>query len=276
MKKIISLLFAAIMSLCLLCGCENEEVDEWAKEKEIREKSTISELEDAYAEEMLTKDDLKDLAYHINYEVAYEGEIDEDAEWSIKARNIKIRKVYGCYSGNYVVTIETIYTTTWAVDPTSRWAEIEGVDFFYDSYDEFYVIVGNEWRKAHYDKGSLPKIEKVYKDGLLTKDDLKDLALHFNHGIAYEGEITDETELAIREDIARQCRELNAYPYQDTEADEVRIYKVYGYYSGIYIVKADLTFICYPGVVLPPRWTEIDGVDFFFGAFDDFYVCKID
>ncbi len=293
-KKAISLIFAAMMSLFVLCSCG----DEWEKEKEIREKSSLTEIEEAYESgyfrrgDMLTKDNLIDLAYHINNGIAYEGEVDEETKQAIKeyiARQLKstppyiseakadgvtIQMIYGCYSGIYIVKAETIYTTHSTDVPPPLWAEIDGVAFFYEADDDFYMYIGNEWKKAHYDKGSLPKIEKVYEEGLLTKNDLKDLAYHINNGIAYEEEVGEETKQAIKEDIARQLREGSS-PIPEAEAEGITIEIIYGHYSESYVVVADTIYFNFPAVVMPDRWTEIDGVEFFYPAYFYLFVCKI-
>jgi len=131
-----------------------------------------------------------------------------------------------------------------------------------------------EWASSARE-GALPEISEAYENGWITKKDLKDIAKRIYKHIEYEEELDEETDLAIREDIARQLREDSSDPFPEAEADGVRIVTVYGHYSECYVVDVRVVYYNFPTDV--PFWrAEIDGVEFYYVGYPDIFVCKID
>lgn len=108
-------------------------------------------------------------------------------------------------------------------------------------------------------KGELLGLKEAYDRGLLTEDDLQEIANYHNDAIAYPESIPDDIAGLIKETYLYQLRNENGA--EDATVGDIDIKKYYGEYDGAYVVIIDDDFVFDPADV-SYRTEEIAGEEF--------------
>ena len=114
-------------------------------------------------------------------------------------------------------------------------------------------------------KGELLGLKEAYDRGLLTEDDLQEIANYHNDAIAYPESIPDDIAGLIKETYLYQLRNENGA--EDATIGDIDIKKYYGKYDGAYVVIIDDDFVFDPADV-PYRTEEIAGEEFEYVGYD--------
>lgn len=114
-------------------------------------------------------------------------------------------------------------------------------------------------------KGELLGLKEAYDRGLLTEDDLQEIANYHNDAIAYPESIPDDIAGLIKETYLYQLRNENGA--EDATVGDIDIKKYYGEYDGAYVVIIDDDFVFDPADV-PYRTEEIAGEEFEYVGYD--------
>ena len=105
--------------------------------------------------------------------------------------------------------------------------------------------------------GNFYTLEEAYNNGLLTKENLEEIAYYINENLNYPKALNRITEKKIKNDMAYKIScEMNI---EKAEARDVFIKAYYGEYSGCYVVRIDYEYWAYPAFPVN-KWLEIDGV----------------
>lgn len=105
--------------------------------------------------------------------------------------------------------------------------------------------------------GEFYTLEEAYNNGLLTKENLEEIAYYINENLNYPKALNRITEKKIKNDMAYKIScEMNI---EKAEARDVFIKAYYGEYSGCYVVRIDYEYWAYPAFPVS-KWLEIDGV----------------
>ncbi|MDE7379459.1 MAG: hypothetical protein K2N14_00260, partial [Clostridia bacterium] len=121
-------------------------------------------------------------------------------------------------------------------------------------------------------KGELYQLKVAYEMGLLTKDDLEQIAYYNNNNIDCPESLEEPIAKAIKEAEAERLRTDKANPLPEAKAEGVTIHRYYGCYSGNYAVKTSNCYVSYLTDV-PDIREEIGGVEFHFT--DYYFVCVL-
>ena len=127
------------------------------------------------------------------------------------------------------------------------------------------VISGCGEKENEMPAGELLGLKTAYDRGLLTEDDLQEIAHYHNDSIAYPESIPDDIAGLIKKTyLYRLCNENCA---EDATVDDIDIKKYYGEYSGAYVVIINDNYSSAPADV-PYRTEEIAGVEFEYVGYD--------
>ena len=127
------------------------------------------------------------------------------------------------------------------------------------------VIAGCGEKENEPPRGELLGLKAAYDRGLLTEDDLQEIAHYHNDAVVYPESIPDDIAGLIKETYIYRLRSQNGA--EDATVDDIDIKKYYGEYGGAYVVIIDDNFVFDPADV-PYHTEEIAGVEFEYVGYD--------
>lgn len=127
------------------------------------------------------------------------------------------------------------------------------------------IISGCGEKENEMPAGELLGLKTAYDRGLLTEEDLQEIAHYHNDSIVYPESLPDDIAGLIKETyLYRSCNENGA---KDVTVDDIDIKKYYGEYSGAYVVIINDNYSFAPADA-PYRTEEIAGVEFEYVGYD--------
>ena len=85
--------------------------------------------------------------------------------------------------------------------------------------------------------GEFYTLQEAYDNGLLTKENLEEIACYVNDQLKYPEELDSKVEKKIKNDMAYDFRHRTDHAVKEAKAEGFMIFAFYGEYSGSYIVR---------------------------------------
>lgn len=111
--------------------------------------------------------------------------------------------------------------------------------------------------------GEFYTLEEAYNNGLLTKENLEEIAYYVNDQLKYPEELDSKVEKKIKNDMAYDFRHRTDHAVKEAKAEGFMIFAFYGEYSGSYIVRIRDIYIMTTAYI-PHNYEEVGGVDFYY------------
>ena len=127
------------------------------------------------------------------------------------------------------------------------------------------VISGCGEEENEMPAGELLGLKDAYERGLLTEDDLQEIAHYHNEAVSYPENIPDDIAGLIKETYLYRLRKENCT--EGATIDDIDIKKYYGEYDGAYVVIINDNYSFAPADV-PYRTEKIAGVEFEYAGYD--------
>ena len=114
---------------------------------------------------------------------------------------------------------------------------------------------------------------RSYDNGLLTKENLEEIACYVNDQLKYPEELDSKVEKKIKNDMAYEIRHAEIKPIENAKPEGIYVVAYYGNYSGYYVVRIRSDYRLTTTDV-PSYWVNIGGVDIHIRGHEVFYVWK--
>lgn len=133
-------------------------------------------------------------------------------------------------------------------------------------------------RNGEPEAGEFYTIDEAYENGWLSKGELRSIAYYLNsesQGKNFEPipknpeALSEELDLAIREDIARTYRDNGSYP--EAIADDISISKYFGKYGDMYAFTYGAIYFDSPAAITTKY---VDGIKFIYPQSDTVMLWK--
>lgn len=107
--------------------------------------------------------------------------------------------------------------------------------------------------------GKFYSLEESYEKGLITVEQLQEIAEYHNDGKDCPTPLDDKIANAIKETAASDTRKYEKY--FEVKASEFTILHYYGNYNNCYVVMIGNPYFDYPEVAID-EWVDVGGVQF--------------
>ena len=108
--------------------------------------------------------------------------------------------------------------------------------------------------------GEFYTLQEAYDNGLLTKENLEEIAYYVNNSLSYPEALDGKIEKKIKNDMAYEIRHAEKAAVKNAKPDGVRVFWYYGEYSDCYIVRLINDYWLLPAGE-SYNWINIDGVE---------------
>ncbi|MGN0823837.1 MAG: hypothetical protein ACI4MB_02070 [Candidatus Coproplasma sp.] len=108
-------------------------------------------------------------------------------------------------------------------------------------------------------RGQFYSLEKSYENGLITVEQLQEIADYHNDGKESPTPLDDKIANAIKETAAADTRKYEKLV--EVKASEFKILRYYGNYNNCYVVMICNPYINYPEVIVD-EWVDVGGAQF--------------
>ncbi len=228
----------------------------------VQDMGAFYSLQMAFDNGWLTKEDLQSIAYYHNddsmptYPNALSAEVEKaiketraynlrdevDADGisrfpDAKAEDVSLRGYYGKYNNLFAVLIADSFTEY----GQAEWSEIiDGVTFHYADGNKI-MIWKEETKETEQMAGTFYTLQEAYDEGWLTKEDLQNIADHFNNDTTPIDILSTVLQGAIKEMRVELLHAHNSGSMLSATKDDVTIVKYYGTYdNAIAVVITDI------------------------------------
>jgi hypothetical protein len=154
--------------------------------------------------------------------------------------DVQLLSYYGTYSGcEVLMIIDSFYYSYTSEIPYER---IDGITIICDG-----PVLALAWKD-----GNFYALSKAYEDGLLTKDDIKDISavhplnLYELERVSPPAPLSEDIKTKIKQDYLDSCTKID---HPDATVDDVMIYKYYGTYGRCVAVMMTDRFSVYATVI---------------------------
>lgn len=122
--------------------------------------------------------------------------------------------------------------------------------------------------------GTFYSLDEAYENGLLTQDDLQEIADLHNVNVQCAEKLDGEIAEFIKKAAAWKLKNDEKSPIDEAKAEDFTILKYYGvYHQDCYVVVLDEPYFEFPAVEVD-EWKEIGGVQFHITSFYEIEVWK--
>ena len=83
--------------------------------------------------------------------------------------------------------------------------------------------------------GEFYTLQEAYDNGLLTKENLEEIACYVNDQLKYPEELDSKVEKKIKNDMAYEIRHAEIKPIENAKPEGIYVVAYYGNYSGYYV-----------------------------------------
>lgn len=111
--------------------------------------------------------------------------------------------------------------------------------------------------------GEFYTLEEAYNSGLLTKENLEEIAYYVNNSMRYPEALDGKIEKKIKNDMAYEIRHVEKAAVKNAKPDGFEVKKYYGEYNGNYVVLMESIY--YDNLTVITEIT-VEGITFVFST----------